>query len=156
VKPVEVKLPAGVRVRIKLKSSIDSQSAIVGDPIQAIIESDIGERGRVLVPKGALITGRLRRVEKHGAEFFVVGIEFDDIEFSGHHARFLGTFKSMESDVPAFQWFHKTSTTTEVEDKRITSRQVFRVEGLAGVGTFIMNGARFRLPAGTVMVWETQ
>jgi hypothetical protein len=58
----------------------------------------------------------------------------------------------MESDVPAFQWFHKTSTTTEVEDKRITSGQVYR----AGVGTFIMNGARFRLPAGTVMVWETQ
>jgi len=160
VKPTAVKtevtLPARLRVRIKLMSSIDSQSAIVGDPIQATIERDIGERGKMLVPKGALIAGRLRRVEKHGAEFFVVGIEFDDIEFPGHHARFSGSFKSMESDVPAFQWFHKTSTTTEVEDKRITKGQVYRVEEVSGVGTFIMNGARFRLPAGTVMVWETQ
>jgi hypothetical protein len=156
VKPTEVSLPAGLRVRIKLKSSIDSQSAIVGDPIQAIIESDIGERGKVLVPKGALITGRLRRVERHGAEFFVVGIEYDDIEFPGHHARFAGSIKNMESDVPEFQWFHKTSTTTETLDTRVTKGQVFHLEEVSGVGTFIMNGARFRLAAGTVMVWETE
>jgi hypothetical protein len=133
IKTTEVTLPAGLRVRIKLKSSIDSQSAIVGDPIQATIESNIPERGIVLVPKGALITGRLRRVEKHGAEFFVVGVEFDDIEFSGHHARFSGAIKSMESDVPAFQWFHKTSTNTEVADTRITSGPVYRIAGVYGL-----------------------
>jgi hypothetical protein len=158
----EISLPPGISVPVKLKSQIDSANAVVGDLVEGIIDADLDDRQVVLVPKGAVITGRLRRMEKYSdpSPYFLVGIEFDDIEFPTHHARFFGTFKSLESDVPGFSWFtawsNSTKRTVANDSLYTTTRVAEHLPDVPGVGTFFMQGSSFRLPRGMRMVWQTQ
>jgi len=150
VKTTEISLPAGLRVPIKLKTQIDSAKAVVGDLVEGIIDADLNDRRVLLVPKGSLITGRLRRMEKYSdpSPYFLVGIEFDDIEFPAHHARFFGTFKSLESEVSGFSWFVSFASSTRRETEHLPD--------VPGIGLFFMQGAAFQLPRGMRMVWQTQ
>jgi hypothetical protein len=163
VKATEISLPAGLRVPIKLKSQIDSAKAVVGDLIEGIIDSDLSDHQALVVPKGSLITGRLRRMEKYGdsSPHFLVGIEFDDIDFPGHHARFFGSFKSLESEVPGFGWFLSSASSTKTPlvgggAVYTTNRETEHLPDVPGVGLFFMQGSAFRLPLGMRMVWQTQ
>ena len=158
-KTKEVTLPAGLSARIKLKSAIDSEGAI-GDSIQATIANDIIQGGQVLVPKGAAVTGRIRRIEKHdeGLPYYIVGIEFDDVDFPGHHARFFASLKSLEQDTPNLQFFMDLGGMKFESGEGITTitgPRSLHLQEVAGVGTFFVKGSRFRIPEGTTMVWET-
>jgi hypothetical protein len=160
----EVSLPAGLRVRMKLKTSIDSATAMVGDRVEATISGDVINHSAVLVPKGALLTGRIRRMERRddGELYFIVGIELDDIEFPGHHARFFGSFNSLDSESREFQAFMGSTVTMTANDKLHDGMTIGSRVGSAhladvpGVGTFFMKGSSFRLPEGTAMSWETK
>jgi len=61
----EFALPSGLRFQIKLGATIDSANSAVGDLVEGTLERDVSVRGNLLVPKGALVTGRIRRLEKH-------------------------------------------------------------------------------------------
>ncbi len=161
-KTTEISLPARISVPIKLKTEIDSGQALAGDLVEGIIDADLKDRQILLVPKGSLITGRLRRMEKYSdpSPYFLVSIEFDDIEFPTHHARFFGTFKSLESDVPGFGWFvawaKSTNKTLDHDTLYTTTRETEHLPDVPGVGIFFMQGSSFRLPRGMRMVWQTQ
>jgi hypothetical protein len=108
---------------------IDSKTAAVGDSIRAIVGAPARSQGADLIPKGALLLGRIRRLERQldPRPSYLVGLEFTDVEFPGHHARFIG---QMLRSVP--------------------------VAGLAlGVSTFFMDGLDFRIPEGMQMTWVT-
>jgi len=159
VKVQEVTLAPGLRVHLKLKSAVDS-NAVIGDQIQASVANDITQHGEVVVPKGAVITGRIRRMEKHeeASRYFIVGVEFDDIDFPGHHARFFGSLKSLDQETPGFQWYMDFPGTMYESGEGITSitrERSVHLEGVPGVGTFCMKGSHFRIPEGMTMVWET-
>ena len=53
----------------------------------------------MLVPKGALVSGRLRRLEKYTDEspYFVVGLEFSEVNFPGNRARFFAELEQITS-----------------------------------------------------------
>src|SRR5204863_6193304 len=54
--PIEVlSLPAGLRLPVRLAHAVDSETAAVGDPISASVESDVKQKGKVLVPRGAIL-----------------------------------------------------------------------------------------------------
>jgi len=163
VKATEISLPAGLRVPIKLTSQIDSAKAIVGDVVEGIIDGDLNDRQVLLVPKGSLITGRLRRMERYSdpSPYFLVGIEFDDIEFPAHHARFFGSFKSLASEVAGFSWFVSFASSTKTPlvgggASYSSNRQTEHLPDVPGVGLFFMQGSAFQLPQGMRMVWQTQ
>jgi len=150
----EMSLPARLHVPIKLTVQIDSVNAVAGDLVEGIVDADLNDRQHVLVPKGSLITGRLRRMEKYNdpSPYFLLSIEFDEIEFPGHHARFFGSLKSLESEVAGFSWFLSFATTSVYT----VTRETEHLSDVPGVGTFFMQGSAFRLPQGTRMVWQTQ
>jgi hypothetical protein len=160
MKPAEVSLPPGLTVRMKLKSPIDSKAAVVGDALEATIVDDIGSHGDVLVPRGAVLTGRIRRLEKRddGTQYFIVGIEFDDIDFPGHHARFFGALKSANAEAVEIESFMGASRTTTVQQNSIneSSAGSFHLADVPGVATFFVKSSSFRLREGTQMVWETR
>ena len=147
---------------MRLRNAIDSNTAMVGDALEATLENAILERGVVIVPKGALVTGRLRRLEKqHDSwDYFVVALEFDDVESPGHHARFFGSFKSMDPSVSAFRWFLTAGTLSErgnsAGKEYLTTKESLRVPEVPGVATFLMEGSSFRLREGTRLAWETR
>ncbi len=156
---------AGLLLTMGLTTEIDSQKASVGDIIAARLEADVKRKGTVVVPKGAVVRGRIRRLERsvEGVPHFVVGLEFYDIEFADKQARFFGRLESTQ-EIAGLKWFLSTSTRKSDQHggggvPRFTIH-TSQAESLApqqipGVGTFFMTGDRFRLPAGMKMVWRT-
>jgi hypothetical protein len=58
-----------------------------------VVTSDVKKAGRVVVPKGAVITGRIMRLDTttvRSANYLSVGLQFYAIDFNGRHGRFNG------------------------------------------------------------------
>jgi hypothetical protein len=83
--PAEISLPEQLEVEIELETAINSDSNAIGDLVKAKVRSNVRERGRLLVPKGAEITGRIRDLRKLG-DSYVLDINFLSLDFEGGHA----------------------------------------------------------------------
>jgi hypothetical protein len=160
---MEISLPAGLRLPVRLAQSVDSETAAVGDPISASVESDVKLKGKLLVPQGAILRGRLRQLDSHAIprEYHVVGLEFTDLEFPGHHGRFFGEMEDI--GLPAALMDAMTSAQTTFEEpspgqlhivKRV-ERETYWTHQIPGVSTFSIKGGRLLLPAGLHMSWRT-
>lgn len=145
-------LAAGLLLTLQLVTEIDSQRASVGDPITAKLEADVNRKADVVIPKGAVVRGRIRRLERsvEGSPHFVVGLEFSDLEFADKRARFFGRLESAQ-EIAGLRWFLARSTGIANTSQTAS----FYPQEVPGVGTFFMTGDRFRLPAGMRMVWRT-
>jgi hypothetical protein len=93
----------------------------------------------VIVPKGAQVSGRLRRLEKYTDEspYFVVGLEFTQVDFPGSRARFFAELQQIAAP-----------SGLERIARMPTSQ-------LPGVGAVSVRGGELRLAAGLRMVWRT-
>jgi hypothetical protein len=134
-----VEVPPGLPLTLRLETPVDSAAAHVGDVITAIVEVEAKHRGAVIVPKDAVVTGRLRRMEVHteGWPYVLAGLEFTRIEFEGKQARF-------------FAGLEKIILPPGAEGpKRVVARD------LPGVGVVTATGSSLRLPKATQMIWKT-
>lgn len=61
-----VTVPAGTQICIRTIDGIDSTRNRVGDPFQASLEEPLTVDGKVVVPKGADVLGRLTESKPHG------------------------------------------------------------------------------------------
>jgi hypothetical protein len=87
-----VELPAGLLVPMVLETALDSKTSAVGDPVHARVEKDVRQHGQLLLPADAVISGRVRRLERSAAAepYFVIGIELVEVAWDDHHADFYG------------------------------------------------------------------
>lgn len=140
-----VELPPGLELTIRLDTPVDSEKALAGDLIRGRVEADAMLKGKVLVHKDALVSGRLRRLEQHleGWPYVLARLEFTEIEFEGKTARFLA---ELEKVIPG---------PGAERIKRVVTKEVPGIGGLPGVGTLSVPGNRMLLPAGTRMIWKT-
>jgi len=79
-------LPGNLGIQATLRDHIDGDESAVGDPVYAIVSSDVKKGGRVIVPKGAVLTGRITNLEVQTLRSLVyvgAGLRFDTIEFGG-------------------------------------------------------------------------
>src|SRR5579859_1490101 len=157
----EISLPPGLQLPVRLARAIDSERATVGDAISAIVESRVQQKGAIVIPKDAVLRGRIRRFDRGSmpTDHFIVGLEFTDLEFPGHHARFLGDMESVDP-LPDLQWLLSTSRTKTRDfgvlgDMTTSETEVYRTIPIPGVGIFYMQAAKFRLPEGMRMTWRT-
>ncbi len=128
----ETVIPGDLRVPLELAADIESRAA-VGDPIQALVTSDVIHKKRVVIPQGASIKGRIRQMEPdlEAPGQYILGLEFTDLEYPGYHARFFAKLarapgrRTRPSDVP-------------------------------GVTIVVLDSEPFRLAKGTSMVWVTE
>jgi len=133
-----VDLPAGLLVPIELETSIDSQKAAVGDALHARVVEDVRYQGNLVVPRGATITGHIRKLERTSApERFSLGIEFGEIEWETGRAVFQAELvdvnrKSAGANRPA------------TFDSSIPGAAIFHIDGV-----------QFRIMPGFHMVWRT-
>ena len=88
----EVNLAAGLLVPVALETAIDSKTASIGDAVRARVRQDVLQDGQLMLPAGALISGRIRSLDRHaGSEsYFLMGIEFSEAEWQNARAGFLG------------------------------------------------------------------
>jgi len=66
VKSAYVTIPAGTRILVRTIDTIDSANSQVGDRFQASLEEPLTSVGSVVVPKDALVEGRLTQSEESG------------------------------------------------------------------------------------------
>lgn len=93
----EVTLPDDFTVDLELLTPIDSESSAGGDPVQATLRNNIRSKEKVLVPKGATVSGRIAHLIRNGPaytlDFTLLAIDFD-----GGHADLRGRANDVALD----------------------------------------------------------
>ena len=89
-------LPA-LQVVVRVSTRITEKTA-VGALIEGVVEGNVLRKRSVLIPDGSPVRGRVRRLEwneDHGG-YFIVGLEFTDIEAAGTRYRFFADLQDMD------------------------------------------------------------
>ena len=154
-------LPPALRIAIALSTPIDAAAA-VGSLIQGKVVGSVTQREKVLVPDGAAVTGRIRRLERYSddGDYFIVALEFTRLETPGGNLRFYADLLDVDRREGAEMVF---SSATRVESGGFgsaawynTHSQRVWTQEVPGVGTFFVRGSSFSLPPGFKTVWKTQ
>ena len=82
----EIVLPVGLVLTLALIDDVELAKGAIGDPVRARLQNDLKWKGRVLMPKGAVATGRLMRIERH-SDSVMVGVTFDELDAPGLRAK---------------------------------------------------------------------
>jgi hypothetical protein len=141
-----VNLPLGLPVTLALTEPIDSAAAAAGDEVSAKVVKPIRRAGsaEVLVPAGAIVHGRIRRVEHHllPRPYFLIALAFNRVEVEGAQS----PFAARSEPEPAL--------TRELGANLAVRETGFR---FWGVGTFLFPTTRDHLvvPAGSESKWFT-
>ena len=142
-------LPADLEIPILLDAPV-TETAAVGDVIEGKIAADIVKSGKVLVPRGAVARGRIRRLQQvsQNGHYFAVGLEFTELEAGSERIQFYADLTETDR-IPGFQWTLRRIGGSAVIDQAENMK-------LPGVGSFFIRGDRLLLPAGFKMVWKTR
>ena len=150
--------PGGLTVTIALGAAVTDHAA-VGEMIEGHVAGNVIFRGKTVIPDGAAVRGRIRRMERYAdmGGYFTLGFEFTEVDVGGALARFFANLDSAGA-LPGFEWMMSNGTTQTLhagQAGRIET-EIVRVPALPGVGTFFMRGAQFEIPKGWKTVWKTQ
>jgi hypothetical protein len=124
-------------VELEITEAVDLRTAAIGDLVRARVQRDVKQKGEVIVPKGAVSTGRISRLEKYETGT-IVGMEFPEIEAPGILARMKGNLD------------HAVG----LEPVRGFGMHV-RTPRLSGEGLFPIKPTQRHLPRGCIMFWRT-
>jgi len=134
-------VPSKLLLLLQLDNPIDSATAAQGDLVRAKLERDVRTDDGVLIPRGALVTGRIRRMEKFDQPHphWVFGVELTAIDFDSKIGEIAGTLEHIDP-------IHGS-------DVRLISN--LGAEAMPGVGILRINGDRFLLDRTFHMQWRT-
>ena len=159
-------MPADLDIRLKLQSPIDVRTAIVGDPIAALVESDVKDGKQILIPKGAHVSGRVRRLERREGppDYVLAGLEFSEIAVGEESWRFIARLQSIgpvdgistehraRNETRTVNQPHGVGTGGTIETKITESFD----SPLAGVGYLYLSADAVSIPAGLQMRWRSE
>ena len=141
-----VTLPIGLPVTLALAGPIDTATAAAGDPIAANVVKPVRRPGSSedLIPAGAVVRGRIRRVEHHltPSPYFLIAIAFNRVEVQGVVSPFVAR---SEADAGLA--------------RKLDANLLMRETGIWfwGVGTFLFPTSKSStvIPAGFESKWFT-
>jgi hypothetical protein len=142
-------LPVGLDIPVLLNAPVTEASA-VGDVLEGKIAADIVKSGKVLIPKGAVTHGRIRRLEQgsQNGHYFAVSLELTELDTGGERMPIYADLTKVDP-LPGFQWTLRRIGGSDAIDRAESMK-------LMGVGSFFIRGDRLLLPAGFKMVWKTR
>jgi hypothetical protein len=136
----EVVLPPDLTLTLAVLDEVDLTKAAIGDPVRARLQNDLTSKGRVLLPKNAIASGHITRVE-HRSDSLVVGLRFDELEAPGVRARPLLRLDDLMIANP----------------DRVPARARYVLSAVRpGEGILTLGVGRTRLNRGLLMNWSTQ
>jgi len=148
-------IPAFLEVAVLLTTPVSDKDS-VGTSIEGKISGDVVHKGKVVVPDGSLVHGRIRRLEHYeDRDVFGVGLELTDVEVRGEWLPFYADLLRVDKD-PRIQLelsrrvLVPRRSGVEVADEAITLLE------LPGVASFFVKGDNFTLSAGFRLVWRTR
>jgi len=164
----EGKLPPDLRIAVALSTPLDDR-ATVGSLIQGKVVGSVTQKGKLLVPDGAPVEGRIRRLERYSdaGDYFIVALEFMRLETPGGTLRFYADLQDVDHregvDMVLVNTTRVESGGFQPARQRINSvawdnayRQQIWTREVPGVGTFFVRGSSFSLPPGFKTMWKTQ
>jgi hypothetical protein len=78
----DTRIPAGTRVDATLESSVKTASSTAGEPVFAVVTKPIQSAGRIVVPRGSRLAGRVETIEPAGhSNAGRVRLAFREIQF---------------------------------------------------------------------------
>src|SRR5687767_12694562 len=98
--PAEVILPAGTSIELRIVTPMDSDRAARAKPFQAAVLRAVYVDGRLVIPKDAVVSGRVRdvRTQRTGARSASLTLHFDTVEFPGRAHPIVGVLTSVDPD----------------------------------------------------------
>lgn len=143
-------LPAGLPVKIRLTSVIDSSSAWAGDAIEGMLTAAIKtKKGELLADKGAKVTGRLlgcaQVLEPVG--YWTAKLQFDTIHTPGANYHMILDPRD-HSGTPF--WRHRSVAPSWIDSEAFSTRR------RSGVGTFRFRADQLRLDGKFETEWVTK
>jgi hypothetical protein len=153
-------LPA-LQVVVKLSTPI-TETTTVGTLIAGVVEGGVLRKKKVLIPDGSPVRGRVRRLEWSDDQggYFIVGLEFTEIEAAGTRYRFFADLVDTDP-LPGFRQVIRTvkrDTTIGRGGQRtvLETTEVLQLTDLPGVGSFFVQARRLDLPPGFRTTWKTR
>jgi len=148
-------LPPGVTVEVQLETPIDSHRSALGDAIAAVTAREERSNGRLVVPKGAVLAGRIRALERisNPTPHWVVALEFSNLQLDGRQTRFFARLEDI-SPLPGLSR-RSPRFPSRIPPSAAEAAPEGRQPDLLGVATFFVRGTRAQLPRGLRMVWRT-
>ncbi len=159
-------LPGDMDIRMELQNPIDVKTASVGDSILAVVDSDVKDGKRILIPKGARVSGRIRRLERRAGapEYVLAGLEFSDIAAGEESWRFIARLQSIDV-MDGITLEHRERKETRIVHQpggvgsggTIETRISESFDSpLAGVGYLYLSADAVKIPAGLHMRWRSE
>jgi hypothetical protein len=154
-------LPAGLDIGVKLTTPLTVDMA-VGAMIEGVVAANAPRKGPVVIAAGSPVRGRIRRLEKNTDPFpyFVVALEFTEVELQGIRHRFFANVTGIEA-APGVERMMATPFKTEDRitasgSRNITTRgERLSLPNLPGVASFFFRGEKLKLPQGFRTSWIT-
>jgi len=143
-------VPPFLPVTVLLTTPITNRDA-VGTAIEGRTEANMVHKGKVVVPAGSILRGRIRGIEPFDADTFAVSLEFTEVEVDGAPIRFFADFTGLDRSK---EFRRRLSEKIVVPAGR--SSTTITLPPLYGVASFFVTGKSFTLPAGFKTMWRTR
>jgi hypothetical protein len=147
-------VPAFLPIALDLTTPISDGDA-VGTLIEARVSDAVLHKGKIVVPKGSVVHGRIRRLERFKQGIFIVGLEFTEVEVGGDLLPFYADFLRTDKN-PRIQVEHTERVLVPERSKIQVKEETITLPELPGVASFFVSGTTFTLPRGFHMVWRTR
>ncbi len=156
IKPlVAASIPPNLLVEVALENDIQPETAALGDSVRAIVVKPVRDETGFAIPEGALVHGRLVRIERGNLPFdhYVVGMEFHTIELGSERVDF---FATLQDAGPAGGLLRQAKRMDPVFTKRRGPRfDILVREKPRGEGVLHWDAKRAPIRRGLKMRWLT-
>jgi hypothetical protein len=148
-------VPPFLPITLRLTAPITDGDA-VGTLIGARVSGDVVRKGKIVVPDGSLVRGRIRRLERYKADAeFVVGLEFTEVDVNGGSLRFYADLIRIDRSPGIRPTLYEPVVVRSAGGFQ-TASQTITLHELPGVASFFVSGKTFTIPGGFRMVWRTR
>jgi len=148
VKVQEV-LESDLEIELNLESAIEGGVSAVGDEIRAVAVKNVSRKGSVVIPKGAMATGRIVKLQRRtvgGDSVWTVGVQMMRLDWADRFAELHLRLMASQPLAQYPQLWPPRSRIVPQEDADLDPR----------IGILYIRGDRGRIPAGFRTHWRTQ
>jgi hypothetical protein len=146
----EVKLESDLEVEVKLETAIETGVSAVGDEVRGVVARNVTKKGVVIIPKGAMVSGRilkLLRRSMHGSVVWSAGIRLTRVEFGDQYAE-------LHLRLMASQMLAQFPATTGWRGVKEIPQE--DTSGDTRIGILYISGEKGRISPGFRTQWITQ
>ncbi len=149
-----VELPARSIVEVHLDTEIDPERAAAGDPVRAVLAKPLKASEKVLIPEGALLQGRLTRLEREAKPLphYVIAMELTSVEWAAGSAEIRATMEDAAGQ--GVMRVQKTFMPTFDRQRRAPAMSILVREQQKGQGVIHWDARQSRVKKGLRMLWQ--